>query len=107
MQQSALNVRVGGEARFDVFRARLGFAYYGDPYQNSSLDQSRSYVTGGLGLRQNNFFVDVAGVYGTGNSRYTPYTINGPNGQPSAINTPVVEVTDKQFTTTFTAGFLF
>ncbi|NVO31595.1 OmpP1/FadL family transporter [Hymenobacter lapidiphilus] len=107
LQQSAVNLRVGGEARFDVLRARLGVAYYGDPYRNSGTDQSRIYVTGGLGLRQNNFFVDVAGVYGKGNSRYTPYTLLDTDGRPSADDTPVVKVIDKQFTTTVTAGFLF
>ncbi|SDY14992.1 OmpP1/FadL family transporter [Hymenobacter psychrophilus] len=107
LQQSAVNLRVGGEARFDVFRARLGFAYYGDPYQNSNYDQSRKYLTGGVGVRQNNFFVDVAGVYGKGNTLYTPYTIYGTDGRPSAVDTPVVEVADKQFNFTATAGFLF
>lgn len=102
LQQSAVNLRVGGELRADIFRVRLGYAYYGDPNKNSPIDQSRNYLTGGLGMRQKNFFVDVAGVYGKGNSLYTPYRIYAPDG-----NTPVVKVTDKQFTTTLTAGFLF
>lgn len=107
LQGSAVNLRVGGEARFDVFRARLGYAYYGDPYQDSPIDQSRQYVTAGLGVRQNNFFVDVAGVHGRGRSLYTPYTIYGADNRPSGTDTPVVEVTNKQTTITATVGFLF
>ncbi|SNC77204.1 hypothetical protein SAMN06265337_3786 [Hymenobacter gelipurpurascens] len=100
--QSAVNLRVGGEARFDIFRARAGFAHYGDPYKNSSrLDRSQNFYSAGLGLRQQNFFLDVAGVYSSSEQAYTPYTLANPQ------KTPVVDVTDKRFSTTLTAGFLF
>jgi hypothetical protein len=100
--QSAMNLRLGGEARFDVFRVRAGFAHYGDPYKNSSrFDRSQNFYSAGLGLRQQSFFLDVAGVYSSGQQAYTPYTLANPQ------KTPVVDVKDKRFTTTLTAGFLF
>ncbi|WP_426489944.1 OmpP1/FadL family transporter [Hymenobacter sp. 102] len=98
---SAVNLRVGGELRADIFRVRAGFARYGNAYRNSGADQSRTFYTGGVGLRQKNFFVDAAGVYSTGTRLYSPYTLNNP------ADTPLVEVDSKRFTTTLTAGFMF
>ena len=61
--KNVVNYRVGAEGRFDIFRARLGFAYYADPYLNSVYDRSQQYYTAGLGIRTKQFFVDIAGVY--------------------------------------------
>lgn len=99
---SAVNVRLGAEARLDVFRLRVGYANYGSPYQNKDVNRSRSYFTGGVGVRQNNFFVDAAGVYGKSTQLYSPYVINSPGGV-----TPVVTVDDTRMNVTVTAGFLF
>ena len=99
LYQSAVNLRVGGELRFDIFRLRAGYARYGDAYKQSGYDRTQSYFTGGAGIRQNSFFLDVAGVYGTSKRFYSPYTLSS--------NTPVVNVNGTKFTTTFTAGFLF
>ncbi|AII51823.1 OmpP1/FadL family transporter [Hymenobacter sp. APR13] len=100
LYQSAVNVRVGGELRLDAFRLRAGYARYGDAYRQSDFDRTQNYYTGGAGIRQNNFFLDVAGVYGTSKRFYSPYTL-------STNNTPVVSVDASRFTTTVTAGFLF
>ncbi|MCA8832439.1 OmpP1/FadL family transporter [Hymenobacter pini] len=97
----AVNLRVGGELRADIFRVRAGFAHYGNPYRNSATDQSRTFYTGGVGLRQKNFFLDAAGVYSTNSRQYSPYTLR------NRADTPVVQVDNKRFTTTLTAGFLF
>ena len=99
---SAVNLRVGGELRLDAFRVRAGYARYGDALQNNTADQSRTYYTGGLGVRQNNFFLDFAGVYGKSAARYAPYTIYSEGGE-----TPIVNINDKRFTVTATAGFMF
>jgi len=99
---STVNLRAGAEARLDMFRIRAGYAYYGDPYKVQDVDRSRSYYSGGLGLRQNNFFLDGAGVYSTGNRLYSPYSIS-----PAVGETPTVAVDSKQFTVTLTAGFMF
>ncbi|TGE26508.1 OmpP1/FadL family transporter [Hymenobacter metallicola] len=99
LYQSAVNVRLGGELRFDIFRLRAGYARYGDPYKNSTFDRTQNFFTGGVGIRQNNFFVDVAGVYHTSKRFYSPYTLNE--------NTPVVSVDANRYTTTVTAGWTF
>lgn len=101
LYQSAVNLRVGGELRFDVFRVRAGFARYGDPYKDSSRDRTQNYYTGGVGLRQKNFYLDLAGVYGSTKRYYNPYVL------PNPADTPEVVVDSNRFTTTITAGFLF
>jgi hypothetical protein len=101
LYQSAVNLRVGGELRFDIFRVRAGFARYGDPYKDSSRDRTQNYYTGGLGLRQKNFYLDLAGVYGSTKRYYNPYVM------PNPADTPEVVVDSNRFTTTLTAGFLF
>jgi hypothetical protein len=102
---SAINLRFGAEARLDIFRARLGFARYGSPYSSgyaspSATGLAQNYYTAGLGLRQGNFFIDVAGVYTKFNTYYSPYILND-------YSEPVVKVDNSRFTTTLTAGFTF
>jgi long-subunit fatty acid transport protein len=96
-----VNLRLGGELRADIFRVRAGFAHYGSPYKSASIDQSRTFYTGGIGVRQKTFFLDAAGVYSTGKRVYSPYTLT------NAADNPVVEVDNKRFTTNLTAGFMF
>ena len=102
LYQSALNLRLGGEARYDIFRFRLGYAHYGDPYKTNDFDRSQSYYTAGLGLRQRGFFLDVAGVYNTSNRYYSPYTLVN-RSQPE----PVISVDANRFTASVTAGVTF
>ena len=102
----AVNLRVGGEARIDIFRVRLGYAHYGSPYTATTvLNQSannlaQNYYTAGLGLRTGSFFLDVAGVYSSYNTYYSPYELNN-------FSEPVVQVKNDRYTTSVTAGFTF
>lgn len=101
LYQDAINVRVGGELRADIFRLRAGFARYADPYKQNDFDRTQNYFTGGVGIRQQSFFLDLAGVYGTNKRFYSPYQLDNPQ------DTPVVSVDGSRFTTTVTAGFIF
>lgn len=100
LYRSAVNLRIGGEARYDIFRFRLGYARYGDPYKANAFNRTQNYFTGGLGLRQQNLFLDLAGVYNTSDRFYNPYTLN--NGAQ-----PVIAVSNNKFTTTATIGLTF
>jgi hypothetical protein len=57
------NFRVGGELKFNVVMARLGFAYYTNPYKDAELKARRMLVSGGLGYRHQGFFIDVTYVH--------------------------------------------
>lgn len=98
--QSTVNLRLGAEARLAIFRARLGFARYGDPYKTNDFDRTQNYFTGGLGLRQNNFYLDLAGVYNTSSRFYSPYTL-------ASGAQPVINTSANRFTTSVTVGVSF
>ncbi|UOR04744.1 hypothetical protein MUN82_17565 [Hymenobacter aerilatus] len=100
LYRSTVNLRFGGEARYEAFRFRLGYARYGDPYRANDFDRTQNYYTVGLGLRQQNFFLDVAGVYKSANTYYSPYVLN-------AGDQPVVSIDSNRFTTSLTIGTTF
>ncbi|OMP77096.1 OmpP1/FadL family transporter [[Flexibacter] sp. ATCC 35208] len=73
--QAASNFRVGGELKLHTIALRLGYSYYGSPYKISSLDGVRSYYSGGIGYRNNGFYMDLAFIYGSSTSYNQPYTM--------------------------------
>ena len=98
----AVNLRVGAEGRFDVFRVRAGYARYGDPYKaNHNGEGVQNFYTLGAGLRQGNFFLDAAAVYTTFNQFYTPYALANANLHSN------IKTTATRYTTSVTAGILF
>lgn len=64
------NLRIGGEVRLDPISIRAGYALYGSPFnggENKNAD--RTSYTGGIGFRENNYFIDFAYVL----TKYTEY----------------------------------
>ena len=98
--QGTVNLRFGAEGRFDIFRVRVGYANYGDPYKGSTTSRGQQFYTAGVGVRQSSFFLDLAGVYNTFAQQYSPYAIA--SGQQ-----PVINVNNNRYTTTVTAGLTF
>jgi hypothetical protein len=82
---AAYNFRLGGEYRIGIFRARLGGAYYGSPYTTRVDNEmgGRLFLTGGVGVRQANYFLDLGVVNSGYNSFFQPFTLNN-GGQPNA-----------------------
>lgn len=98
--QSTVNLRFGAEGRFDVFRVRLGYARYGDPYKaDTNNERVQNFYTAGAGLRQGNFFLDAAVMYTTYDRLYTPYNLGGLE--------PLIKVNNTRYTTAVTAGVTF
>ena len=69
------NFRVGGELKFNVIMARLGFAYYGNPYKDKELKANRMLLSGGLGYRNKGFFVDLSYVHTISKDVNFPYRL--------------------------------
>jgi hypothetical protein len=70
-----LNFRVGGELKFNIIMARLGFAYYSNPYKDAELKASRMLLSGGLGYRNKGFFVDLSYVHAINKDVSFPYRL--------------------------------
>lgn len=100
MYRPRLNVRLGAEGRFDIFRLRAGLAMYGDPYDQSSYDRNKTYITAGAGIKQANYFFDLALVNSAYNSVYSPYVL-------SNQTQPVVTTKNRYNNFMFTLGMNF
>ena len=60
----ANNLRIGGEYKFDIFAIRAGYNIYGSPYNSEAkpigADGSTRVLSFGLGVREEDYFFDVA-----------------------------------------------
>jgi len=82
--RSAINARLGAEYAYNKLRARVGYAYYGDPFQSDVNTASgvRQNLSFGLGVRPDGVYLDVAFVRNLQKELYVPYrTTNSPNVQ--------------------------
>lgn len=73
--KGAFNFKLGGELKFNIFMARLGFAYYGNPYKESQLKANRMLLSGGLGYRHKGIFFDVTYVHAITKDVNFPYRL--------------------------------
>lgn len=71
-----VNIRVGGELKFDVFMIRLGTAYYGSPYADGTLKANRFIASGGVGYRNHGMFIDLGYSQVFVNDVNFPYRLN-------------------------------
>lgn len=71
--KSNINVRVGGEMKFNTMMGRLGFAYMGSPYKDKELNGRRILLSGGVGYRNKGFFVDLTYVEALIKDSQVPY----------------------------------
>lgn len=102
LYRSITNVRVGGEFRLNKYRFRAGYAMMPDPFREEQNQVNRSIqrVTGGLGYRGQDFYIDFAVVHGFGDNSYRPYTVN-------SAASPVATFTEKNTSILVTLGFPF
>ncbi|WP_207512842.1 OmpP1/FadL family transporter [Longitalea luteola] len=73
--KSAFNFRVGGELKFNTLMTRLGFAYYGNPYEESAFKAGRTNISGGLGYRDRGIFIDLTYVHSISRDINIPYRL--------------------------------
>jgi long-subunit fatty acid transport protein len=101
---STVNFRLGGEAKIERWRFRAGYGYVGDPYLNSSLDQSTQLLSGGLGLKFDSFHLDFSLVNQKYNSLYRSYKVLDNNGLNYG---PLTEIKNSITSGVVTVGFNF
>ncbi len=73
--KSAINVRVGGELKFNTLMVRGGFGYYSNPYKDAEIDGTRMNISGGLGYRNKGTFVDLTYMHQILKDGYYPYRL--------------------------------
>lgn len=73
--KGAFNFRVGGELKFNIIMARLGFAYYMNPYKEAVLKANKMLLSGGLGYRNKGFFIDLTYVHAINKDVNFPYRL--------------------------------
>lgn len=102
--QSAVNFRVGGEAKAGPFSIRAGYGFLGSPYINESENYDGNYYTGGIGYRYQRFYIDFAGTFNNqANLNLSPYnaTVGGNN------ISPVANIDNKRVNVLLTVGKRF
>lgn len=80
--KDVVNLKIGGEIRINQARLRAGINYLADPVRKTN--NSQIIPTIGAGYRTNKFFFDVAGVFNSYSSSYTPYQLNNISDYASA-----------------------
>lgn len=82
--KGTFNFRVGGELKFKIVMARLGFAYYTSPYKDKELKGRKMFASGGLGYRNKGVFVDLTYVQRLNKDVNFPYRVNSPRANTFA-----------------------
>jgi hypothetical protein len=100
--KDALNLRIGAEYRYEAYRARLGYSLQGKTFRNEfDVDNSITSISGGLGYRGKNFFIDFALIKSTSPKYYyQPYNFSDGSG-------PIAELKPRSTTGMITLGFTF
>lgn len=100
--KGVLNLRVGAEAKVNDVALRAGVAYYGNPYKNALYNTSRLQISGGIGYRTKDWFIDAAFIHSQQNYKQTPYTLSRANA-----DVPMAEIKQGVSTVLLTLGLKF
>lgn len=97
-----INYRIGAEFRHNILRVRAGYGVMSNAYSDRvDADNTISSISGGIGVRMQTFYVDLAVVSSSGKAyRYQPYTFSDGSG-------PTAEFKDKTLNGVITVGFTF
>jgi hypothetical protein len=83
--KSGLNVRLGGELKFNVLMARMGFNYMTNTFTTAGLTNKRMNISTGLGYRNKGYFIDLTYIYQIWNDAYFPYRLEQAYFAPSYL----------------------
>lgn len=102
--KGAVNVRVGGEFMVaDGLLIRAGYGHRGSPYKNQSI--TGQTVSGGLGYRINNMYVDLTYQHFSQSFDSNPYTVDEWWGE--SITTPTADLKNNRSSVFLTLGVKF
>lgn len=102
--KGSVNVRVGGEyVLADGLLVRAGYGHNGSPYKNQSL--TTQTVSGGLGYRVNNMYIDLTYQHFSQSFDSSPYTVDEWWG--ADVTTPVAAITNSRSSVFLTLGVKF
>jgi hypothetical protein len=87
---ATMNLRIGAEVTYDIFRFRAGLATTGLPVKVENpdywKDASKTYSVG-AGLRERKFYFDIAYQFSRSSDVYSPYRVSIDYTQPSVART--------------------
>lgn len=96
----AYNMRIGGEYVQDVFRFRAGYARYGNPFRENSSELSSQSISGGIGIKEKTWGLDLGINRLMTQDMYQPYVLNR-----TAVPVNNSTWTNTQVMVTMTASF--
>ncbi len=106
LYQGAVNARVGGEAKLDNLYLRAGYNYQGNP--EKGIGSPIHTVSGGLGYRMNNFFVDATFTSSSHNYSVFPYEFTqSKTAEGESVYSPEAKMKSKFNNAFLTVGFKF
>lgn len=73
--KNALNVRVGGELKFNIWMVRAGFGYFANPYKDPELKGNKMNLSGGFGYRNKGIFADLTYIHQLAKDGFYPYRL--------------------------------
>lgn len=69
------NFRIGAEGHINQIYLRAGYGFYGSPYLNNNSKMNRTGISGGIGYRVDNLFVDFGWMHTRFTETEQPYTL--------------------------------
>lgn len=100
------NIRLAGEARLKSFRLRAGYALEADPTRfEDGIDRRITRITGGLGIRQYEWYADIGLIFTRFNSAYVPYSFGA--GELYAGQEPFTQTQNQAVNIVITGGVFF
>ncbi len=74
--KTAINFRIGGEYRYELYRFRVGYGLMADPYkEKDNIKRNINSFTGGAGIKTKHFFSDFAVVFSNQSQARVPYSV--------------------------------
>lgn len=89
--RSAVNIRVGAEAKLGDFALRGGVGMYGSPYANNT-SAVRTNISGGIGYRAPSWFLDATLMQSNYNYKEQPYVLNTSSVPSATISHSATQV---------------